>query len=101
MSCNRDFWDELDPEADHQGHDERVADDHVGEPEEFRRVWEELGELGDRVDLAEHAGRWMRLADHAAQLRTSCLEYGLGERLTQRIVSDFIGTFAPRTEQEL
>ncbi|WP_112136104.1 hypothetical protein [Glycomyces dulcitolivorans] len=100
MSCRREIWEGLAPEWPYESDDEVTLDEAVGDAEEFRAVWEELGELGDRVELAELAGRWMRLGDHAAQLRATCLEHGLGERLTDRLVSNFLSTFAPRIESE-
>jgi hypothetical protein len=96
VTCKRDYWAELDPEGEFDDWDEVPIEDAIGGPEEFKVVWEELGELGNRVELAEHAGRWMRVADHAAQLRAACLDYGLGERLTQRVVAEFLDSSAPR-----
>ena len=100
MTCKRDYWAQLDPEGEYKGWDEVPLEDAIGEAEEFRAVWEELGELGGRVELAEHAGRWMRVADHAANLRAACLDYGLGEHLTQRVVAEFLDSAAPRIGDE-
>lgn len=95
MTCKRDYWAELDPDGGYEDWDQVPTEDAIGGPEEFKAVWEELGELGDRVELAEHAGRWMRVADYAAQLRAACFDYGLGDRLTQRVVAEFLDSYAP------
>lgn len=100
MTCKRDYWAELDPEGGYEDWDDVSVEDAIGGPEDFRVVWEELGDLGDRIELAEHAGRWMRVADHAAQLRGACLDYGLGEQLTQRVVAEFVDSAAPRMGDE-
>ncbi|MBO3732760.1 hypothetical protein J5V16_07985 [Glycomyces sp. NEAU-S30] len=96
MSCRREIWEELSPELPYEAPEEITLEEAVGDPEEFMAVWEELGELGDRVSLAEFTGRWMRLGEHAAQLRASCLTAGLGERLTERMISGFLEELAPR-----
>jgi hypothetical protein len=98
VSCRREIWEGLAPEMPFEHAEEVTAEEAVGDPDEFMAVWEELGELGDRVSLAEYTGRWMQLGEHAAQLRAKCLNAGLGERLTERMVSSFLKEFAPRWE---
>jgi hypothetical protein len=100
VSCTRDYWSELDPDGDHEDRDERSYEALIGGPDDFKAVWEELGEIGDHVDLAEQTGRWMRLADHAARLRAGCLEHGLGERLTNRLVEGYLDAFAPEPDSQ-
>jgi hypothetical protein len=94
VSCRRYIWEGLAPETPFEP-EEITLEEAVGDPEEFLAVWEELGELGDRVALAEFTGRWMQLAEHAAQLRAKCLDTGLGERLTERTISGFLKELAP------
>ncbi|MEU5156100.1 hypothetical protein [Glycomyces sp. NPDC021274] len=96
MSCRREIWEGLEPETPYEVPEEIALEEAVGDPEEFMAVWEELGELGGRVSLAEFTGRWMQLGEHAAQLRASCLTAGLGERLTERMISGFLEELAPR-----
>lgn len=95
MICRRDIWEGLAPESPF-GPEEITLEKAVGDPEEFMAVWEELGELGDRVALAEFTGRWMQLGEHAAQLRAKCLDAGLGERLTEQTIAGFLKELAPR-----
>lgn len=100
MSCARDYWAELEPEGDHEDGDETSYEALIGGPDDFKAVWNELGEIGDHIDLAEHTARWMRLAEHAARLRTGCLEHGLGERLTLRVVEGFLSACASERESD-
>lgn len=100
MSCRRDIWEGLVPDLPFEPGDEITLEEAVGDPEEFRTVWEELGELGDRVSLAEYTGRWMLLGDHAARLRATCLRNGLGERLTEQVVTGFLKGFTCGPEEQ-
>jgi hypothetical protein len=95
LSCRRDIWEGLAPETPFEP-EEITLEEAVGDPEEFLAVWEELGELGERVALAEFTGRWMQLGEHAAQLRAKCLDAGLGERLTEQTIAGFLKELAPR-----
>ncbi|SDD86781.1 hypothetical protein [Glycomyces harbinensis] len=96
MTCKHDYWAQLDPEGEFEDWGEASIEDAIGGPEEFMMVWEELGEFGDRVALAEFTGRWMQLGEHAAQLRAKCLDAGLGERLTEQTIAGFLKEVAPR-----
>lgn len=96
MSCRREIWEGLAPETPFEPAEGITIEEAVGDPEEFMEVWEELGDLGDRVALAEYTGRWMRIGEHAAQLRAKCLNAGLGERLTEQTISSFLKELAPR-----
>jgi hypothetical protein len=95
MSCRRKIWEGLAPEIPFEP-EEITLEEAVGDPGEFMAVWEELGEFGDRVALAEFTGRWMKLGEYAAQLRAKCLDAGLGERLTERTIEGFLRELAPR-----
>jgi hypothetical protein len=77
-----DDWTE--PEADEAG--------DIGDAAEFKQVLDELDDLGRRIGLAEVTARWMRFGEHAGQLRAACLDAGLGEALTARLVLAFIDT---------
>lgn len=98
MTCRREIWEGLAPETPFEPAEEITLEEAVGDPEEFMTVWEELGGFGNRVALAEHTGRWMQFGEHAAQLRAKCLDAGLGERLTERMISSFLKELAPRWE---
>lgn len=78
-----------------------VSDDEpgvLGGPEDFAQVLEELDDLGRRLGLAELTGRWMRFGEHAARLRAKCLDAGLGESLTARLVGAYIDATLPAAE---
>ncbi len=70
----------------------------LGDPEDFAQVLEELDDLGRRLGLAELTGRWVRFGEHAARLRAACLDAGLGESLTSRLVRAYIDAALPITE---
>lgn len=72
--------------------------DVLGDPEDFVQVLEELDDLGRRLGLAELTGRWMRFGEHAARLRGVCLDAGLGESLTARLVRAYIDAALPATQ---
>jgi hypothetical protein len=95
VSCRREIWEGLAPGIPFEPI-EITLEEAVGDPEEFRAVWEELGEFGDRVALAEFTGKWMQLGEHASQLRAKCLDAGLGERLTEQTIAGFLKELAPR-----
>jgi hypothetical protein len=86
-------------EAALTGSDHLIEDDFesgvLGGPEDFAQVLEELDDLGRRLGLAELTGRWMRFGEHAARLRASCLDAGLGEGLTARLVRAYIDAALP------
>jgi hypothetical protein len=98
MNCRRKIWEGLAPEIPFEP-EEITLEEAVGDPEEFHAVWEELGEFGDRVALAEFTGRWMQLGEYAAQLRGKCLNAGLGERLTELMIERFLKELAPRWDE--
>lgn len=87
-------------EAALTGNDDLIEDSEqepgeLGDAEEFKQVLDELDDMGRHLDLAETTGRWMRLGEHAGRLRATCLEAGLGERLTGGLVRAFIAAELP------
>lgn len=51
---------------------------------------EHRAEPGSGPWLAETTRRWMRLGEHAARLRTTCIDAGLGEVLTAYLVGAYL-----------
>lgn len=86
-------------EAALTGNDHLIEEDDenggIDDPKDFMRVLEELDDLGRRLGLAELTGRWMRFGEHAARLRVVCLDAGLGEGLTSRLVRAYIDAELP------
>jgi hypothetical protein len=71
----------------------------LGDAEEFIQVLEELDDMGRSIGLAELTGRWMRFGHHAARLRAVCIDAGLGEALTSRLVQAYIDAALPAAQR--
>lgn len=60
------------------------------EPEPWEAGFDHEQRAGSGPRLAEATRQWMRLGEHAARLRTVCLDAGLGDALTTILVAAYL-----------